>query len=103
VLTSRFAIVALWAAHQDGGEIAEVDPGQPQSALVLRQQDDVVVVPIPEGSALFFQHLMDGATLGEASAAAMVRSDGFDLATSLGILICHGALSAWHSPGSSGA
>jgi hypothetical protein len=100
VLTSRFAIVGLWAAHQDAGEIAEVDPGQPQSALVLRQQDDVVVIAIAQGSALFFQNLMAGATLGEASAAAMVRNDGFDLATSLGILICHGALSAWQGPGS---
>jgi hypothetical protein len=103
VLISRFAIVDLWAAHQDAGEIGEVDPEQPQSALVLRQQDDVVVIAIGQGSALFFQHLMGGATLGEASAAAMVRADGFDLATSLGILICHGALSAWHSsPGSPG-
>ena len=46
---------------------------------------------------------MDSATLGEASAAAMVRNDGFDLATSLGILIRHGALNAWHGCGSSGA
>ena len=47
---------------------------------------------------------MVGATLGEASAATMVRGDAFDLATSLGILIGHGALSAWHSsPGSPGA
>lgn len=103
VLTSRFAIVALWAAHQDAGEIAEVDPGQPQTALVLRQQDEVAVIAIAEGSALFFRRLMAGATLGEASAAAMVCTDGFDLAASLGILVCHGALSAWHSPGSPGA
>ena len=62
---------------------------------------DHVVNNIAQGSAFFFQQLMDSATLGEASAAAMVRSDGFDLTTSLGILICHGALSAWHtgSPG----
>jgi len=90
VLTSRFAIVALWAAHQGVGEIAEVDPAQPQSALVLRQLDDVAVIAIERGSALFFQRLMAGATLGEAGADA-----DFDLAASLGILIHHGALSAW--------
>jgi len=104
VLTSRFAIVALWAAHQDAGEIAEVDPKQPQSALVLRQGEDVAVIAIAQGSALFFQRLMAGATLGEARAAAMACGGGFDLAASLGILICHGALSAWHSsPGSPSA
>ncbi len=102
VLTSRFAIVALWAAHQDAGEIADVAPSQPQSALVLRQREDVAVIAIAPGSALFFQRLMAGATLGEAGGAAMVCTDGFDLAASLGILICHGALGAWHDPGSPG-
>jgi len=104
VLTSRFAIVALWAAHQDTGEFADVDPSQPQSALVLRQQDDVAVIAIAQGSAVFFQRLMAGATLGEAGAAAMACGGGFDLAASLGILICQGALSDWHSgPGSPSA
>ena len=50
VLISRFAIVALWAAHQGAGEIAEVDPGHPQSALVLRQQDEVAVIAIAKAA-----------------------------------------------------
>lgn len=97
IVNSRFAIVALWAAHQGLGEIGKVDPTQPQSALVLRQHDDVAVIAIEQGSALFFQRLMAGATLGEASVAAAEFDDGFDLVASLGILIRHGALSAWHS------
>ena len=100
VLTSRYAIVALWAAHQGVGDIAEVDPSRPQSALVLRQQDDAAVIAIERGSALFFQRLMDRATLGVANAAAAAFDEGFDLAASLGILVGHGALSAWHPGGS---
>src|SRR4030095_15241780 len=46
VMASRYAIAALWAAHQDVGDIAKVDPTQPQCALVLRQQDDVIVIAI---------------------------------------------------------
>lgn len=97
ILTSRFAVVALWAAHQVLGEIAKVDPTQPQSALVLRQQDDVAVIAIARGSAMFFERLLAGATLGEASVAAAESDAGFDLAASFGVLIHHGALSAWHA------
>ena len=100
MLASRFAIVALWAAHQGVGEIAKVDPTQPQSALVLRQQDDVVIIASGRGSAMFFERLLAGATLGEASIAAAEHDEGFDLAASLGVLIRHGALSAWHPSGS---
>ena len=97
ILNSRFAIVALWAAHQGLVEIAKVDPTHPQSALVLRQQDDVTIIAVERGSASFFESLLAGATLGEASAAAAASDAGFDLAASLGLLIRHGALSAWHS------
>lgn len=96
LLASRFAIVALWAAHQGVGEIAGVDPTQPQNALVLRQQDDVAIIAIERGSAMFFAQLQAGAALGEASTAAAESDEGFDLAASLGMLIRHGALSAWH-------
>ncbi|HEU4781161.1 MAG TPA: DNA-binding domain-containing protein, partial [Steroidobacteraceae bacterium] len=95
MLASRFAIVALWAAHQGVGEIAGVDPAQPQSALVLRQQDDVAIIPVERSSAGFFTRLLAGATLGEAGAAAE-SDEGFNLAVSLGVLIRHRALSAWH-------
>lgn len=100
ILTSRFAVVALWAAHQGVGEIAKVDPTQPQSALVLRQQDDAAIIAIERGSAMFFERLLAGTALGKASNAAAASDDGFDLAASLGVLIRHGALSAWYPSGS---
>ena len=97
ILKSRFAIVALWAAHQGLGEITEVDPTLPQSALVLRQQDEAVIIAIEQSSGLFFERLMAVATLGQASVAAAECDDGFDLAASLGVLIGHGALIGWYS------
>ena len=103
VSISRFAIVALWAAHQGAGNIADVDPIRPQSALVLRQQDDVAIIAIERGSAFFFQRLMAGATLGEASAQATDFDDAFDLGRSLGALIGHRALSDWQPIGSRAA
>ncbi|MDF2464770.1 MAG: hypothetical protein K0Q43_3005 [Ramlibacter sp.] len=97
VLSSRFAVVALWAAHQGLGEIADVDTARPQSALVLRQQDDVAIIPIERGSATFFNCLLAGVPLGKASVAAAESDKRFELAASVGVLIRHGALSAWHS------
>ena len=96
VLISRYAMVSLWAAHHGTADIGRVDPAQPQSALVLRQRDDAAIVAIERSSAGFFLRLMAGATLARASSAAQACEPAFDLAASLAVLLCHGALSAWH-------
>lgn len=97
VLSSRFAIVSLWAAHQGVGDIAQVDPHRAQCALVLRQRDEVDVIGIAPASAAFFRQWMDGVSFSEACDAAAAFDPRFDLAASLAILIRHGALVAWHS------
>lgn len=94
VIASDFAIVSLWAAHHGNGDIAQIDPCSPEAALVLREDDDAAVIPVPLASAVFFRRLSDGETL--AQAAALDQS--FDLASSLGILIRHRALVAWRQP-----
>jgi len=95
VITSPCAIVSLWAAHQGQGRLEDVVPDQPESALVLRLDDDVVVLAVPASAAAFYRDLLDGLPLGAAAAAGA----GFDLGASLAVLIRHGALSAWHGPG----
>ena len=100
VLASRWAVVDLWAAHQDAGDLAGVVPDQAQCALVLRHDESVSVVAIDAGSADCFATLMAGDTLGAACAGAAASHADFDVSTSLGLLIRHGALSAWHLPGS---
>lgn len=96
VLNSRYAIVSLWAAHHGAAEIGQVDPAQPQSALVLRQRDDAAIIAIERSSARFFLRLMAGATLAAASSAAQAGDAAFDLTASLAVLVCQGALSVWH-------
>ena len=97
VLRSPCAVVSLWAAHQGLGDIAAVDPAQPESALVLRQDATAAVIALDPAAALFMRCLLYGVTLGEACAEAAALA-GFDLAASLRLLIVHGALSAWHAP-----
>ena len=100
LLESRHAVVSLWAAHQGLGDIADVDPAEPQCALVLRRpgDDDAAVIGIGPGAAGFMRRLMDGETLGDAVAAATAADAGFDLAESLALLIGHGALTGWQAP-----
>jgi hypothetical protein len=73
--------------------LGEVDPWQAEAALVLRVDDDAVVLGLPVAAAMFCAQLQQGATLGSAAALA---GDALDLGASLALLIHHGALVAWH-------
>jgi hypothetical protein len=75
-----------------------VDPGRQESALVLRQGDDALVLSIPRGTAAFVAALSSGATLVEATTVA-AQDPNFSLAQALALLISHGGFSAWNQPG----
>ena len=47
LVQSQFAIVSLWAAHQGQGDLTQVDPFEPQDALVLRDGLEVLVLRVP--------------------------------------------------------
>lgn len=98
VIDSRWAIVSLWAAHQGCGALADVNPAQAEAALVLRIDDDAAVIGITAEAAGFYRRLQQEQPLGQATAATAA---GFDLATSLALLIRHGAICAWHDTGES--
>lgn len=95
LLRSRHAVVSLWAAHQSESAalaLADVDPGQAETALVLRNGLDVEISSITEGAAMFISLLRQGTALGEAAEQALAAESGFDLAQTLGLLIRGGAL-----------
>lgn len=101
VIRSAFPVVSLWAAHQ--GDPAHIGPlpHQPEAALVHRNGDDVLVLPLAPATAQFLHALATGQTLGQAVAEteAAAPEPPLDLAASLALLIRHGALVAWHPPG----
>jgi hypothetical protein len=49
LLTSRHAVVSIWAAHQGRGDLRAVDPVLPESALILRPQLDVELIFVTGG------------------------------------------------------
>jgi hypothetical protein len=97
-LASGFAIVSLWAAHQGQGELADVDPSVAESALVVRDGLDVVVLRLPPGAARFIAAIQRGAALADAAALAADEAVDFDLPTVLTLLMRHGALTSIDIP-----
>jgi hypothetical protein len=112
VVTSRYAVATLWAAHQQPGDPVAVAIDEPECALVLRDPaDDVLVVIVPRATAVLCAALIAGHALGDAVDAAAAASltrpdaatddppDGFDPAAAFALLIGHGAIVAWHAHG----
>ena len=92
VLESAFAVVSLWAAHQGEGQIARVDPGQGECALVRRHGLAVEVSAIRPGEATFVQALQQDQALARAAERALARDPHFDLGSCLGQLLASGAI-----------
>ena len=98
VVRSDFAVVSLWAAHQDLGDIARVDPGVPEDALVVRNGLDVEVIRLAPGSAAFVGALAAGDELAGAVSRAHADTPAFDLPATLAVLIRAGAITALRLP-----
>jgi hypothetical protein len=95
IVMSPHAVVSLWAAHQGSGEELErIDLDRPESALVLREGEDAVVVAIDPPTAHWLQQLAAGAALADAACAV----PQLDLAAAFGVLLRHPALTAWEEP-----
>lgn len=90
VMASLFAVHSLFAAHQGALEIEDVDPNEPEEALVLRPGFDVFTFRLPPGGAAFFSALGRGETLEEAALLASA-TPGFDLSACMTLLVAHGA------------
>lgn len=93
LLRSPFAVVSLWAAHQGALDIARVDPGHAENALVLRHGLEVEVIGLAPGETLFVARLQEGASLGQAAGEATARHPDLDMAAPLARLLRAGAIS----------
>lgn len=98
VVSSPYAVVSLWAAHQDGSDLGAIDLDQPEDAIVLRAGLDVLALRLPPGGAEFVNSLLRGRSLGDASGAATVAALAFNLATILALLLTHAALTSIQLP-----
>ncbi len=96
VVDSRFAIASIWAAHQGDADAAlrRVDPLLAETAIVLRMNLDVLVLPTTAAAGRFVEALQRGHSLGQSAAVAAEADPTFDLAESLGLLFKHATITS---------
>lgn len=87
LVASRFPVVSIWEAYRADNEPASVTRWAPETALVVRPDDDLQVWLLPAGGHVFLKALHRGATLAEATQKALEAAPNFDLAINLELLI----------------
>jgi hypothetical protein len=94
LLQSRFPIVSIWHAYQEGGDVA-LRAGHPEAALIARPLLEVEVWNLPPGGFAFLTALRRGATMAEAAETAMDAAPDFDLAVNLSVMIEAGVVTGF--------
>ncbi len=97
IVESRFAVASIWAAHQSdnaGRAMAEVGVRAAESALVVRDGLNVLVLRLPPGAPQFIAALRADASLADAVGRGLGASADFDLQQALALLARHGGLTA---------
>ena len=87
VIDSTFAILSIWAAHQDEASMPSVDPDIGQFVLVYRTGLDVNALEFATGTGAFVSALLAGKTLLDAAQAASSLDTEFDLTNALTLLL----------------
>jgi len=84
VVESPFPLVRIWTIHQPGVQDGfAVDWSVSERALVAREELRVTVTAASAGDAAFIVATLEGATLGDAAAAALESDAAFDLSAFL--------------------
>ncbi|HJR28563.1 MAG TPA: DNA-binding domain-containing protein [Pseudomonas sp.] len=92
LLTSAYAVVDIWAVHQQDATLARINPDHGQNALVLRKGLEVEVCAIDHGASTFIQNLR----LGQPLSQALETAPAFDLSQTLALLISHNVITHLH-------
>jgi hypothetical protein len=80
LVRSRYPLLAIWKAHQPGGESIQVDLQMGHSnVLIARRDDHVELREIDDPTALALDAFIQGATLSQAAAALMATAPEGDL------------------------
>lgn len=86
-LSSSYAIVSLWGAHQRGEPLNCSPLHQQESAWVLREGLQTMVVRVGEADVVFLRALQAGVSLAGAAEQAFEADAAFELGRSLGLML----------------
>lgn len=84
---SDYAVVSLWAAHQDEGDLSGIDIHKFESAWILRSGLQVAVFNMGRGDFHFARALRRGAPFAQAVDAALQQDPDFDLQACLALML----------------
>ncbi|MET1412773.1 DNA-binding domain-containing protein [Roseibium sp. HPY-6] len=94
VLMSRWPVWDLVRINRfDPSAKIEIDLQEPQSVLITRPEFEVELLLLRPGGGVFVNALLDGATLGDAAAAASGRVPEFSLSDVLSDCLANGVFS----------
>ncbi len=92
LLHSRFPVMRIWQAHQDGRDFA-IDFDVPADDLLVHREDDEPVVErLAPAELAWLASLAGGDDLGTATGHAFALDESFDLGAALGRHIAGGVL-----------
>lgn len=96
IVRSAYPAVAIFAMNRAEGPVAPLVSSAAEDALITRPDMDVTVRHLPPGGAAFLQSLIDGETLGAATAAAFTEAPSFDLPANISGLLEAGVFTTIH-------
>ncbi len=94
LLRSTYAAVTIVSRSRQAASMEGLNATDPEFGLVTRPEFDPIIYNLPEGDFVFFEHLIDDATLGEAAGIAMETDASFDLSGAITNMISAGAFTA---------
>nr|WP_162493870.1 DNA-binding domain-containing protein [Bordetella sp. H567] len=94
VVRSIYPAVSIFTMNKAEGPVTPLCSNEAEDALITRPAQDVIVSRLPAGGAVFLGRLMEGATLGQAAAAAFQESPAFDLPANLAGMMSAGVFTA---------
>jgi Putative DNA-binding domain len=94
LFASPYAAVTILSANRAEGQVAVIDPSQPEFGLVTRPLLQVDVRTISASSHFFLIRLIEGHTLAAAAEAGMENDPKFDLAANLQGMLAAGVFTS---------
>ncbi len=93
LVRSRWSVATIWSETMRRAETRSADVARPETALVLRPADAVIVTAAPPGDDAFLEAVAAGATIADAAEAAAPHP-GFDLSEAFARLFAAGLFAA---------
>ena len=97
LLSSGYAIGAIWLAHRGGPPMSAIDLGEAQSVLVVRPEEQVVVHVIAHQTHAFLAALAESETLADAVERASAIDPDFDIAGQIAAAFALGLITEIHT------